>query len=171
MKTVEEKFALIGAFVYHFEFIVMSIRHNCRIALGPTNTERGKMIEIIFSQKLWSAEPLISTFVSIANESLSKYDDPAKKEKLRELAEFKNRFVKLVEFRNELLHGEHWYDFEINDRMLVLKGSQTKKGHAVKEVVSNITDLEEKVKAVEQLSSEVIVLFGQIISHMAHPDL
>lgn len=156
MNNIENKYALIGSFVYHFEFVVARIRSGCAFILGRGDTLQNRGIAIVFSQKLWSAEPLISVFESLVNDGLKDNPNNETKALLIRFTKFRNEFTKMVEFRNQLLHGEHLYDESVG--MLIIKNAQSRKGFEVRTIVENEEDLKEKIKKLHELAEESLQL-------------
>jgi hypothetical protein len=65
-----------------------------------------KLAQIIFGQKQFTADPLISTFESMCNQTLKVFDNS--KEFLKNLISFRNQFKKQVQYRNDLLHMNYF---------------------------------------------------------------
>lgn len=96
-------YASIGEYVVEFENIVENIRFQLSGIFQIRGLKDWNLSEIVFGQKQFTAEPLITCFESISYELLR--NKPESKVLLESKTNFKNRFKEQVAFRNDLLHS------------------------------------------------------------------
>ncbi|WDF45236.1 hypothetical protein PQ459_10030 [Chryseobacterium sp. KACC 21268] len=150
MNDIGAKFALVGNFVYSFESVVTWIRHSCEFLLTENGLRDDKIAVVIFGNKMFSAEPLSAVYEAMVNEILKDKTDPVNIALLAKLSQFRKDFVKLTEFRNQLLHGQHLY-YDGIEGMEVLKLAPNKNGYKTDKVMSLPEELSAKIKDANRL--------------------
>lgn len=154
-----EKYSMIGKYVVSFEETVNQLRFTLQLMLQQQGLKTWKIGEIIFEQKQFTAEPLISCFESIANEILKQED--SSKEILKKISEFRKKFSNAIVTRNDLLHGT--YHFGENSKFIgeisedyfhVTKGSPNKEGARKKQVASTNNDIKKFLDELDQIRSD-----------------
>lgn len=158
-KDVTYKYALVGKFVAEFEQMVSLLRFGCGLILQSRGLKDFQLNDIIFGQKLFTADPLIGIYESFCNELLK--SDEENKALLKEITKFSADFRKIIEFRNNLLHGEHRYHSNEMD-MMVIKKTPDKHGHRIKNIVSSDNDLINNLEELALLQKNFISLLGKV---------
>ena len=153
------KHSLVGKFVSDFEQMVSLLRLGCGLILQSRGLKDFQLNNIIFGQKLFTADPLIGIYESFCNELLK--DNEEKRALLKEINKFSVDFRKVVEFRNNLLHGEHRY-YAHEMEMNVIKKTPDKLGNRIKTIVSSVDDMKDKLEEVDRLLKKYISLINQV---------
>ena len=169
----KEQYSLIGKYVVDFEDIVHQIRFTLSCMFQLQGLKSWKISEIVFSQKQFTAEPLISCFESIANELLK--SDVDAKQILMQISDFRKKFSDQISVRNDFLHGTYHFgentifvgDGAIGqDYFYVTKGSPTKNGARRKEVATKNEDIIRHLDELKILRDEFWLLRGKLINQI-----
>ncbi len=167
--TLEQKHALVGKFIAHFEQLVNDIRYGCDDILTLRGLKDQALCNIMFNQRAYTAENLFSVHQMMCNEILKRDRD---NDSLREkISDFTNRAKKINEFRNELIHGRHFYNGELEE-MRVMKFTPDKQGRKTQMVIDNPDSLINKINDLNNLLSEYMFLNREIwIVLLSLPDV
>lgn len=181
-----EQYYLIGRYVVDFEHIVFQIRFTLSILFQMQGLKTFEMANIVFGQKQFTAEPLISCFESISNELLKSIDEEEAKNKIgltpKELSnlisQFRNKFSKQITVRNDILHGTHFISdtFIVDnkdkidyDNLYIFKDSPNKYGarritvaEKKQDIILHLKDLNKLYDEFNQLK---VKLFNLVSSH------
>src|SRR3546814_875736 len=96
------QYAAVGQFDASFEWCCWRLRHYSCAILQAKGLSDFNLAEIIFNQRVFTAEPLFSCFASIATHATS-----CDKEILGKIVHLRKRFNAMVKQRNDLLHGTY----------------------------------------------------------------
>lgn len=160
-----EKYALIGRFVVNFENIVQEIRFTLSAIFQIQGLKTWDISKVVFSQKQFTADPLISCLESICYQILK--DDADSKELLKSISEFKKRFIKQVEMRNDLLHSTFYLgesenivssDIIPENEFYVTKHTAKKEGAVLKIVAETTDDIKKHLDDLDALYEEIFKL-------------
>jgi hypothetical protein len=105
-------FTALGEFVVNFENIVFDIRQDSVYLLKYGGLKDPIMGAIVFGQKQFTAEPILSCYVSLIYHVIG--HKKGKEELLEKLNCFRTEFSKIIEVRNNILHATHFYVESIN---------------------------------------------------------
>lgn len=172
-----EQFSLIGEYVVGFEQVVDHIRFTLNLLFRLKGLENWNMSEIVFNQRQFTAEPLISCFESIVNELFKENKDC--NDILKDTSEFRKKFTNQIAFRNELLHGTfHFgkyvevisdkpidYDFYKND-FNVTKGVPNKEGSRIKQVLTEKNEIINNIELINMIIKDLWSLRNKIIINL-----
>ncbi len=165
-----EHYAVIGKYVTEFEKLVNEIRFESSVLFQLRGLKDWTLSSIVFGQRMFTANPLITCFESLCNELF-----PENKDLLNKLSKFSNAFKKQIENRNDLLHstyliGDHMIfigDKKRDPKQLeVLKNSPTKKGNRIKRVVNSIQDIENHIEELSIIEKEFRGITSGILNYM-----
>ncbi|MFD2518260.1 hypothetical protein [Salinimicrobium flavum] len=155
-------YASIGQYVAEFEEIVHNIRFWSCAIFQTRGLKNWKLAEITFSQKQFTADPLINCYESLCNEILKNQENS--KGLVKEISNFRNKFSKQVSVRNDLLHSRYLIGADVielsdnpqpeNNRFRVYKLSPDKRGARRKEVVQFVKDVENHISELRVLNEE-----------------
>lgn len=158
-------YACIGEYVAEFENIVNDLRFTSSALFQMRGLKDWKLSEIVFGQKQFTADPLVSCFESLCNELFKDQMEAA--QILKSISSFKSKFSKQIGVRNDLLHSTYLIGagtITISDNpepltdLRVIKNSPTKKGARIKEVAKTIEDIQKNIHDLKELRK----LFGTI---------
>lgn len=170
-----DKYALIGEYVVVFELIVFQIRLSLSVLFQLQGLKTWKMSEIVFGQKQFTAEPLVSCFESIANEllkpikekNINKSFEITPEELSNLISSFRKKFSNQISVRNDLLHGTYLIPDlhqgeELNDKILedlhVFKDSPDKKGARRKIVSETKQDIIKHINELNDIYEQFLKL-------------
>jgi hypothetical protein len=145
------QFAAVGQFVSSFEWCCWRLRHYSASILQAKGLRDFPLAEVIFNQRIFTADPLFSCYASMASHATDR--NP---EVIAQIESVRPRFTSLVKKRNDLLHGTYMIGVDQDGRateMLVEKQTPDKYGPRTIAVVSSeseMTELIAECRAVDQ---------------------
>lgn len=102
-----EYYSVLGEFVVNFENIVFDIKQDCSFILKSKGLKDEILGEIIFGQRFFTAEPIVSCYVTMVHHIVKHANE---KEKItKQLNDIRTKFSKLIEVRNGILHSTHFF--------------------------------------------------------------
>lgn len=177
-----EQFSLIGKYVVSFEHIVEMIRFSLSVMFQIQGLKIWDMSKIVFSQRQFTAEPLIACFEHITFQVLRSEENS--KDLIDQIDKFGKDFRKQINVRNDFLHGTYWLsdnfyvpneDYILEDDFYVTKGAPSKKGADLKIVASKKEDIIKHLESLNNLSINIMELtrkvyikFGEIAKRDQH---
>jgi len=109
----DQYYTVLGKFIVNFENIVFDIREDSSFLVQSMGLKDAILGQIIFGQKSFTAEPLISCYVTIVNHIVNNIKEKDKEREKKILIEMlndlKTKFSKLVEVRNDIVHSTHFF--------------------------------------------------------------
>lgn len=167
-----DQYSMIGKFVVTFEETVNLIRFTLQLILQQQGLKTFSLSAIIFEQKQFTAEPLISCFESITNEILKQKDES--KDILKRISDFRKKFSKIIIIRNDLLHGTYHFGEnhlfiggEIPDDYFgITKGSPNKEGARKKQIANKKEDVEKYLEELKKVRNEFWNLKFELLRHL-----
>jgi len=105
-------YKVLGEFIVNFENITYALREDSSFLLTAKGLKDEILPQIIFGQRFFTAEPLLSSYVAIVNHLLKNI--PESKPLSNRLDDFRKRFIKLIQSRNDIVHSTHFFVESIN---------------------------------------------------------
>lgn len=152
-----EYYRVLGEFVVNFENVVFSVRQDSTFLLKANGLKDEMIGEIIFGQKFFTADPLMSCYVTIVSHTIKRTGGNTTL--IKRLDDFKKKFSKLIESRNDIVHSAHFFVESINivgppqtvTDFKAFKPSPKKTGYELKRTPRpQIIELSKQLKAVKK---------------------
>lgn len=154
------QYSAVGQFVSAFEWCCWRLRFYSAAILQTKGLRDFGLAEIIFNQRIFTAEPLVSCFISLTSHATAK--DPEVQKKTDAL---KSRFSELVKKRNELLHGTYMLGVDQDGAptdFLVEKQTPDKYGTRTLAVVSSENEMTNLIRECREADEAIREVFTMV---------
>lgn len=167
-----DQYAAIGEFVVAFEGSCFWLRNSSLALLQMKGLTDGSLADVIFNQRVFSAEPLFECFASLVAEAV-----PKEAEVLKKISSIRGRFKDLCKLRNDLLHGQYLIGPDVDvvttneapPSFHVERRTPDKSGARVTLVATSLDEMRVHIALAWKIKAELIEVFSSMMQCLYAP--